>query len=243
MVAVAVVLATTLGLGSNAQASKTFEEYEGRLITAIEITFEGSPADSAAQAEFLSIIRLAPNTEFSAVNIRNALQFLFDSERVANARVEVFDAGPGDRGPIRLRFVIQRQVQIADVRFEVGPASGTPIPEDELRGRVNLTQPGTRLTKQIIIRNTNELLVYLRDQGYFNAVVEPVEQLDPTGTRATVIYRVTPGEQARVESFNFQITGFDLGPLRPSAEAWGRRAVHARGPGPGCQNHPAGHHR
>jgi outer membrane protein insertion porin family len=214
-VAVAVVAATTLSLASSARAGKTFEEYEGRLISAIEITFEGSPADPAAQAEFLSIIRLAPNTEFSAVNIRNALQFLFDSERVANARVEVFDAGPGDRGPIRLRFVIERQVQIADVRFEIGPANGTPISEDELRARVNLNQPGTRLTKQIIIRNTDELLVYLRDQGYFNAVVEPTEQLDQSGTRATVIYRVTPGEQARVESFNFQITGFDPAPVRP----------------------------
>ena len=108
----AVVAVAMLSLSLTARASSTFEEYEGRLITAIEITFEGSPAEPAAQAEFLSIIRLAPNTEFSAVNIRNALQFLFDSERVANARVEVFDAGPGERGPIRLRFVIQRQVQI-----------------------------------------------------------------------------------------------------------------------------------
>ena len=102
-----------------------------------------------------------------------------------------------------------------DVRFEIGPANGTPIPEDELRGRVNLTQPGTRLTKQIIIRNTDELLVYLRDQGYFNAVVEPTEQLDPTGTRATVTYRVTPGEQARVESFNYSNHRIDPAPVRP----------------------------
>jgi outer membrane protein insertion porin family len=198
------------------RASSTFEEYEGRTISAIEISFEGTPADPGAQAEFLSIIRLAPNTEFSAVNIRNALQALFDSQRVANARVEVIQVGTGDRSPLRLRFVIQRQVQIADVRFQIGPTTGTPIPEDELRGRVNLTQPGTRLTKQTVVRNADELLVYLRDQGYFNAVVEPVEQLDASGTRATVIYRITPGEQARVDSFNINITGFDPTTVRPS---------------------------
>ena len=86
--------------------------------------------------------------------------------------MEVFE-GAGQngstRGPIRLRFVIQRQVQIGDLKFVITPPAGTPISEDELRARVNLTQPGTRLTKQVIIRNTDELQVYLRDRGYFNA--------------------------------------------------------------------------
>ena len=79
---------------ASAQAGSTFAEYEGRLITAVEIVFEGSPADPAAEAEFLSIVRVVPNTEFSAVNVRDSLQALFDSERVANARVEVIDPGP-----------------------------------------------------------------------------------------------------------------------------------------------------
>jgi len=103
------------------QAGSTFAEYEGRLITAVEITFEGSPADPAAVAEFLSIIKVLPNTQFSAVAIRDSLQALFDSERVANARVEVLESGSSPtgsaRGPLRLRFVIQRQVQIGDVRL------------------------------------------------------------------------------------------------------------------------------
>jgi outer membrane protein insertion porin family len=193
----------------------TFEEYEGRVVSAVEVTFEGSPADPAAEAEFLSIIRILPNTEFSAVAIRDSLQALFDSQRVANARVEVFEAAPGKTGAIRLRFVIQRQVQIGDVKFELAPAAGTPVSEDELRARVNLTQPGTRLSKQIILHNSDELQVYLRDRGYFNAVVEPVEQLDQSGTRATVIYRINPGEQSRVAAFNINISGFDPSAVKP----------------------------
>ena len=207
--------ATLLPAPVSVQARSTLADYEGRLITSIEIAFEGSPTDSAAEAEFLSIIRIVPNTEFSAVAVRDSLQALFDSERVANARVEVFESGPSKTGPIRLRFVIQRQVQIGDVKFELTAATGTPISEDELRARVNLTQPGTRLSKQIILHNSDELQVYLRDRGYFNAVVEPVEQLDARGTRATVTYRIVPGEQARVESFNINITGFDPAPVRP----------------------------
>lgn len=207
---------------ATARAGSTFAEYEGRLISAVEVTFEGSPADAAAEAEFLSIIRVVPNTQFSAVALRESLQALYDSERVANARVEVFDAGSGTsdsvRGPIRLRFVIQRQVQIGDVKFQLTPAAGTPISEDELRARVNLSQPGTRLSRQIVLRNADELQVYLRDRGYFNAVVEPTEQLDPSGTRATVTYRILPGEQARVESFNVTITGFDPVAVKPLLE-------------------------
>ena len=134
-----------LSLSRVHEAGSTFDEYEGRTITSVEIAFEGSPADPAAEAEFLSIVRVVPNTEFSAVNVRDSLQALFDSERVANARVEVIEPGSTRTGPLRLRFVIQRQVQIADVRFELTPATGTPISEDELRARVNLIQPGTRL--------------------------------------------------------------------------------------------------
>ena len=86
---------------ASAQAGSTFDEYEGRTITSVEITFEGSPADAAAEAEFLSIIRVVPNTEFSAVNLRDSLQALFDSERVANARVEVISPGSSRTGPLR----------------------------------------------------------------------------------------------------------------------------------------------
>lgn len=203
---------------ASAQAGSTFAEYEGRLITAVEIVFEGSPADPAAEAEFLSIVRVVPNTEFSAVNVRDSLQALFDSERVANARVEVIEPGAARTGPIRLRFVIQRQVQIGDVKFELTPATGTPISEDELRARVSLTQPGARLSKQVVLHNSEELQVFLRDRGYFNATVETREQLDPSGTRATVTYRIVPGKQALVDAFNISINGFDAAAVTPGLQ-------------------------
>src|SRR6185436_1811376 len=98
------LISILLAVFVNASASSTFEEYEGRQISSIEVGFEGSPPDPSAEAEFLSIIRIVPNTEFSAASIRNALQELFNSERVANARVEVVEtAGQNARGPIRLR--------------------------------------------------------------------------------------------------------------------------------------------
>jgi outer membrane protein assembly factor BamA len=136
---------------------------------------------------------------------------------VANVRVEVSEEGATRTGPVRLRFVVQRQVQIGDVRIEiVGAVTGTPISTDEIRARLNFIQPGTRLSRQLILRNADEIQVYLRDRGYFNATVEPVEQVGPRGIRATVTYRITPGEQARVEAFDININGFDSAKVRSS---------------------------
>ncbi|CAN5579492.1 hypothetical protein BH20ACI3_BH20ACI3_41390 [soil metagenome] len=208
------VLTTVVGAASTTTLAGGMDEYEGRLITTIEVVFEGSQSDPVAQSDFLSILKIAPNTEFSAVRVRDSLQALLDSGRVANARVEVFEAVT-KTGPIRLRFVIQRQVQIGEVRIELGPILGTPISEDELRARLNLIQPGTRLSKQITLRNADEIQVYLRDRGYFNASVESVEEVDSSGTRAIVIYRIVPGEQSRVGAFNIDINGFDVAKVRP----------------------------
>ncbi|HEX6728715.1 MAG TPA: POTRA domain-containing protein, partial [Pyrinomonadaceae bacterium] len=191
-------------------------EYEGRLITAVDLVFEGSAADAAPQAELVSLLKVAANTEFSTVRVRDSLQALFDSGRVANARVEIAEESADRTGPIRLRFVVQRQIQIADVRIELGAVTGSPISPDELRARLNLIHPGTRLSRQIILRNADEILIYLRDRGYFEATVEPLEQLDPGGTRATVTYRVNPGPQSLVSSFQIEIPGFDPGPIRSS---------------------------
>lgn len=212
-----VLVCTFVGtLWARSHSDARIEEYEGRLIRSIELIFEGSPRDPAVEAEFLSLLKVATNTEYSAVRVRESLQSLLDSGRVANARVEVLDENGNKSGPIRLRFVVQRQVQIGDVNIELGLYSGSPISTDELRARLNLNQPGTRFSKQIINRNADEIQIYLRDRGYFNATVEPLEQIDPSGTRATVTYKITPGDQARVASFEMDITGFDPAPIKSS---------------------------
>src|SRR4030095_16313858 len=116
-----VVILILAGASSRVFADILLEEYEGRLIATIEIAFENSPHDAEAEAEFLSLLKIAPNTEFSAVRVRDSLQSLFDSGRIANARVEAYDATPSKAGPLRLRFIIQRQLQISGVRIELPP--------------------------------------------------------------------------------------------------------------------------
>lgn len=204
-------------------SSSTFAqvgEYEGRPVAAVEVVIEGTPPDAAALAEFKSILRIAAGDEYSAVNVRQTLQDLYASGRVASARVEVTDSGPGGaRVPVRVRFVVQRQIVIAGVSIRIGPTTGTPIARDEIRARLNLLEPGRRFSIASIERNADEIQTYLRDRGYYNATVEHEEipdSSDVSGTRRRVVYTITPNQQAHVGTFEIKINGFDPNFVRAS---------------------------
>ena len=153
--------------------------YEGRPISAVEIAFEGTPADAGAEAELRAIIKVTAGEPYSAVRVRQSLQDLFASDRVAAARVEVIEV-QSPSGPVRVRFVIRRQPVIAGIRFVLGETTGTPIARDELRARLNLLEPGRRYSVAAIDRNADEIQAYLRDHGYYNATVEHTEDPDPS---------------------------------------------------------------
>src|SRR5215471_18588409 len=181
--------------------------YEGRPVSAVDVVIEGTPADPLAQNEFKALLKISAGADYSAVGVRQSLHDLFASGRVASARVEIDDnAQAGNRAnPIRLRFIIQRQIVIAGVSVRIAPTSGTPIPRDEIRARLNLLEPGRRFSIPAIERNADEIQTYLRDHGYYNATVEHNEIPDPgdaSGTRRIVVYAITPNEQARVGRFD-----------------------------------------
>jgi len=189
-------------------------DYEGRPVAAVEVALEGSPADAGAEADFRSLLKITAGGEYSAVKVRQSLQDLFASDRVASARVEVTEVqqGGGRLAPIRVRFVIQRQLVIAGVSLQIGETAGTVIARDEIRARLNLLEPGRRFSLGAIERNADEIQAYLRDRGYYNATVEHTEQADPsdaTGTRRRVIYTITPGEPSHVGTFTIKIPNFD----------------------------------
>ncbi|HEX3084852.1 MAG TPA: POTRA domain-containing protein [Pyrinomonadaceae bacterium] len=181
-------------------------DYEGRAVSTVDVVLEGTPADAAAQNEFKSLLRLAAGSEYSAVNVRQSLHDLYASGRIASARVEIDDPGNGANRaiPIRVRFVVQRQIVITSVSIRIGPTTGTPIARDEIRARVNLLQSGRRFSIPAIEKNADEIQTYLRDRGYFNATVEHSEipaPGDASGTRRIVVFTITPNEQARVGKF------------------------------------------
>src|SRR5205807_8894486 len=188
-------------------------DYEGRPVSAVEVVFEGTPADPADQAEFKSMLKIVAGAEYSAVNVHQSLHDLFASGLVASARVEIAETQTGGSlTPIRVRFVIQRQPVIAGVTIRIGPTTGTPVARDEIRARLNLLEPGRRFSIPAIEKNADEIQTYMRDRGYYKATVEHAEIPDPgdaTGTRRIVVYTITPNEQAHVGKFDVKIDGFD----------------------------------
>lgn len=203
--------------GGNVRAQEV-GDYEGRAVTSVEVVFEGTPADDLAQRELQSRLKITSSSEYSAVRARQSLKALYDSDRVESARVEISEVQSGvAKGPIRVRFLIKRQVTIAEVKLVVGPTTGTPISSDELRARLNLLEPGRRYSEQTIARNADEIQVYLRDRGYYNATVEDrKDPADTSGIHVIVTFMITPGEQSRVGAFNIAINGFDEKAVRPT---------------------------
>ncbi|MCA1635254.1 MAG: BamA/TamA family outer membrane protein [Acidobacteria bacterium] len=207
------------GARAGAHLAPDLSRYEGRTVASIDVVVEEASVEGAALEEFRARVRLAPGGRFSVVRVRESLQALFETNRVADARVEASEVagttGEDNRPRVALRFVIRPQVLVAGVEFEVGVTEGTGISEDELRARLNLLDPGKRITVQSLKENADAVQVYLRDRGFYRADVKYEQRLDATRTRATVIFRVTPGTPTGLESFNIKIDGFDAERLRP----------------------------
>jgi outer membrane protein insertion porin family len=208
-----VLLAIVLPFTANAAALSDIGDFDGRPIAVVEVVFDGSPPDATAQADFLALLKVAANTDYSAARIHDSLQNLFGSPRVFSAQVEVTEVNGRKGGPLRVRFIIKRQAIITDIQINIAAVPGVPISPvstDELRAQLNLIKPGTRASKQSVLRNVDEIQIYLRERGYFNATVDTKEVDDASGGRATVSYNITLGEQSKVAVFNIGITDFDV---------------------------------
>jgi outer membrane protein insertion porin family len=215
---VGIVLFATCVAARAALAIPDTGNFEGRPITRVEVAFESGQTDPVEEAELLEILRGSLGPEYSAVRVRNALQALFSSGHVANARVEAFDAGPGEgrARPVRLRFVVKPLAKIERVDLVLENATGLGINQDELRTRLTQLEPGERLSDLALKNNADALQTYLRDRGFFNAEVDYSETYNEFGTRAVVVYRVLPGLPARIESFDIQIGNFDASRVQPT---------------------------
>jgi len=196
-------------------------EYEGRPISEVEVIFEEFP-QAPAEEDYLSLVRSYIGGEYSAVRIRTALQALFETGRIENARVEAIEENgrtqnSNGRGkPIRLRFILKRLAQVEKVEITLPPLVVSSVSEDEIRSRLTGLEPGTKLKEQTIKTNADLIQVYLRDKGFFNATVDYSKQINSATARAVVTFRVNPGVQSRVEKFDVQIKGFDDSVVRPT---------------------------
>jgi outer membrane protein assembly complex protein YaeT len=211
------------GSGGGPRLAPDLSRYEGRTVESVALEVEGASVEEAALAELRARLRVAAGAPFSAVLVRESLQALFDTGRVADARVEARDApgaGPDGRPRVALRFVLRPQVAVAGVEFEIADPPGAPgVGEDELRARVTLLEPGKRLSDAALRENAEAVVAYLHDRGFYRAEVTYDTRLDPTRTRATVVFNVRTGPPTTLEAFNVEVRGFDGAPLAEARAA------------------------
>ena len=202
--------------GGGARLAPDLSLYEGRTVESVTLDVEGASLDEAALTELRARLRIAAGATFSAVLVRESLQALFDTGRVADARVEARDAagvGADGRPRVALRFIMRPRVSVERVEFQIATVPGADVSEDELRSRVTLLEPGKRLNEAALRENADAIQAYLRDRGYYRAEVSYDTRLDETRTRSTVVFDVRPGVPATVESLTLDVKGFDGAPL------------------------------
>jgi outer membrane protein insertion porin family len=158
-----------------------------------------------------SLVDVAPGQDYSPVRIHDSLLRLYRSGLISGARVE--GTKEGDNG-VAIRFIVRPQARIDNLVFD-----GTPIfPTVELRARLNQLDPGERLSLGSVNRGLGDLTAYYSARGYLQAKISYDVRLDPTGTRATIVYTINPGEQATVSSYKLTIKGdqIDLSKIKPT---------------------------
>lgn len=190
-------------------AASEVGDFLGRRVTRVDVVIDGAP--SANVTELRTLIEVTAGQDYSPVRIHDSLVRLYRSGVVSSARVE---GTPDGSAGVALRFIVRPQARIENVVFE-----GTPIyPAAELRARLNQLDPGDRLSIGNAARGLGELNAYYSARGYYQAKITYDIRLDPTSTRANVVYNITPGEQARLSTFTLDIKGarVDLSKLKPS---------------------------
>lgn len=181
-------------------------KYEDRLISNIEIKFEETGRERSATDQFLVIIKDILGERYSAVKIRETLQALYDSGKIISVSVEAAENGTS---AVNLRFIIKRKTQAERVSIEVGNTVGDKVTEQELLLKLNVLNPGTAITEQMLRNNADLILAYLRELGFFKADVKYRQTPLSNQTEVAVTFFVTPNEQAKVEDFRINIKGFD----------------------------------
>ncbi|MET0649024.1 MAG: POTRA domain-containing protein [Pyrinomonadaceae bacterium] len=198
--------------GGGARRAPDLSRYEGRTVESVTLDVEEASVAESALAELRGRLRIAAGAVFSAVLVRESLQALFDTGRVADVRVEARDAtgnGADGRPRVALRFVMRPRVAVERVEFTIHSTPGADVSEDELRSRVTLLEPGRRINDAALRENAEAIVAYLHDRGYYRAEVSYDTRLDATRTRSTVIFDVRPGAPTTLESFTIDVKGFD----------------------------------
>lgn len=186
--------------------------FEDRQIAEVSITFEGKDQDDSTKGQLQIIARDALGDRYSAVKVRNAIDALYKTERIANISVEATGA---PNNAVKLRFIIKRKTEVRRITINIGANTvGDEVTEEDILYRLNLVTPGSVVSEPILQRNADIILDYLRDRGFFKSEVTFSQQPIDGDSEVGVVFNVAPNAQATVEAFNINIESFDASKIK-----------------------------
>ncbi len=203
--AVAVLAAFLLFASTHVKGQPAFENQP---IAEVLVAFEGEQDGQAAAEQFRSMAREAVGATYSAVRIRDAMEQLYRTGRIASITVEAQEAS---NNSVTIRFLIRRKAQARRVSIEiVDPRrNGETVTEEELLFRLDLLEPGSELTEPALQRNTDQILEYLRDRGFFRSEVTYLQQRIPGQNDVNVTFRITLNQPTLIRRYDINIEGIE----------------------------------
>lgn len=189
------------------------ERFENLAIGNVSVVVRTSDGKSIEDDQLGAIAMATLGDRYSTVRIRDSIEQLYFTGRVITAEAEASETADNS---VDLRFIVKLKTRARRVSVSVVTSGFPSITEQEILLRVNLLDPGASVSEQSLQANANFILEYLRDKGYFRAEVTHTIRALENENDVEVGFRVTPGEQARVESFDISIKGFEAGPNRNS---------------------------
>jgi outer membrane protein insertion porin family len=170
----------------------------GRRVAQVQLVIEGiKDGDLGPIRDYIDV---APGQLYSPILIHDSLVRLYKSGLISGARVE---AELVAQGGVLLRFIVKPQARVENVLFE----GRTIFPREDLMSQLNQLEVGQKLSPAAIVRGVGQLHAFYAARGYYQASIESQVKLDSTGTRATIIYRIDPGQQARVSKYAIAFKG------------------------------------
>ncbi|MFN2501447.1 MAG: POTRA domain-containing protein, partial [Pyrinomonadaceae bacterium] len=184
--------------------SSSQNKYEKHRISKVEINITGVTGSSPLHEQYRVLVRDAVGPIYSTPRIRDAINDLYSTRLIDTVTVA---AALDATDSVELTFNIKRKTVAERVSVVVGEAVGDPVREEELLIRLNLLTPGNVITEQTLRENADEILVYLRDRGFYQSAVTYERHALQNENDVGVVFRVTPNVQATVESFDINILG------------------------------------
>ncbi len=162
--------------------------YQGQQVDAIRFPNLANPAD---QKRMRQLIAQKENIPLKRDLIRESIHQLFDSGRFADVRVE---AERGTTGGVTLDIFTVPNYFVGKIRVE--SSLGRPTPGQVANAsRLNL---GDLFTSDALDKAQANIRRLMEENGYYHSSITPEQQRNETNQQVDILFRITPGLQARV---------------------------------------------